>query len=393
MMLRRLFPLFRQSKSRFSTKGQRVVISEFGNDPIDALENYYRVEEFEAPDPASLGPDDVLIKIKACAVSWVDMLMTSGQYQHQPKPPYTPGLEYSGLILHSGDGAKQKYGLDVGKEVFVDCITTGPRTSGKYRGNGGMSSYSIAPAWSCHEKPANFSFEEAANYLGNYETAYHVVCHCAQAKPGETILIHGSTGGTGLAAVQIAKILGLKIIATGGSDDKLEIVKANGADHVLNIRDDNVENKLGITKFRDQVRALTNGKGVDIVYDAVGGPTSIETLRCVNFGAKFCIVGWTSTPFVAKGKGQRGAPNANMLPTNLMMMKGLTVMGCPMIIHTQHDPSIRKPRLEAIKNWASSGQIKPFVSHTFPLDQAKEALLARWNRKVTGGCAVIPPQD
>ena len=123
-----------------------------------------------------------------------------------------------------------------------------------------MSSYSIAPAWSCHEKPANFSFEEAANYLGNYETAYHVVCHCAQAKPGETILIHGSTGGTGLAAVQIAKILGLNIIATGGSDDKLEIVKANGADHVLNIRDDNVENKLGITKFRDQVRALTNGK-------------------------------------------------------------------------------------------------------------------------------------
>ena len=123
-----------------------------------------------------------------------------------------------------------------------------------------MSSYSIAPAWSCHEKPANFSFEEAANYLGNYETAYHVVCHCAQAKPGETILIHGSTGGTGLAAVQIAKILGLKIIATGGSDDKLEIVKANGADHVLNIRDDSVENKLGITKFRDQVRALTNGK-------------------------------------------------------------------------------------------------------------------------------------
>ena len=189
------------------------------------------------------------------------MLMTSGQYQHQPKPPYTPGLEYSGVILHAGDEAKKNYGLEKGKEIFVDCITTGPRTSGNYRHYGGFSSFSVAPAWSCHEKPANFSFEESANYLGNYETAYHVVVHCAQAKAGETILIHGSTGGTGLAAVQIAKILGLNIIATGGSDEKLEIVKANGANHVLNIRDDSAENKLGITKFRDQVRALTkNGK-------------------------------------------------------------------------------------------------------------------------------------
>ena len=101
MLCRRgLFSLLRTTSTRrFSTKGQRVVITEFGNDPIEALENYYRVEEFECPDPGSLGPNDVLIKIKACAVSWVDMLMTSGQYQHQPKPPYTPGLEYSFLLL------------------------------------------------------------------------------------------------------------------------------------------------------------------------------------------------------------------------------------------------------------------------------------------------------
>lgn len=351
------------------------------------------MEEFECPDPGSLGPNDVLIKIKACAVSWVDMLMTSGQYQHQPKPPYTPGLEYSGIILHCGDEAQKKYGLENGKEVFVDCVTTGPRTSGNYRQYGGFSSFTVAPGWSVHEKPANFTFAESANYLGAYETAYHVVCHCAQAKAGESILIHGSTGSTGFAAVQIAKILGLNIIATGGSDEKLQIVKDNGADHVINIRDDSPDNKLGITKFRDQVRALTkNGKGVDIVYDAVGGATSIETLRCVNFGARFCIVGWTSTPFVAKGKGQRGAPNANMLPTNLIMMKGLNVLGCPMIIHTQHDPSIRQPRVEAIKKWADLGLIKPHVSHIFPLDQTKEALLARWNREVTMGCAVIPPE-
>ena len=144
-----------------------------------------------------------------------------------------------------------------GKEVFVDCITTGPRTSGNYRQYGGFSSFTVAPGWSVHEKPTNFTFAEASNYLGAYETAYHVVCHCAQAKAGETILIHGSTGSTGFAAVQIAKILGLNIIATGGSDEKLQTVKDNGADHVINIRDDSPDNKLGITKFRDQVRALT----------------------------------------------------------------------------------------------------------------------------------------
>ena len=316
MLSRKLVQGLSSIRSISSKAPQRVVITEFGNDPVEALENYYKVENYDPPTEKDLGSNDVLIKIRSCGVSWVDMLMTSGQYQHLAKPPYTPGLEYAGIVQSCGQEAKEKHGIEVGKEVFVDCITTGPRTSGNYGKFGGFCSYSIAPSEAIHTKPDHFSFEQASNFLGNYETAYHVVVHCAKAKPGETILIHGATGATGLAAVQIAKILGLNVIATGGSDDKLKTVQEHGADHVINIRN--------LPKFRDEVKSKTkNGKGVEIVYDPIGGPTSIESFKCVKFGARFCIVGWTSTPFVAKGKGQRGAPNANMLPTNLMMMKGV----------------------------------------------------------------------
>jgi len=142
---------------------------------------------------------------------------------------------------------------------------------------------------------------------------------------GETVLIHGASGATGLAAVHIAKLLGATVIATGRFNDKLTIVKEQGADYVINCKP--IEGERGVRKFRDEVKALTDGRGVNVVYDGVGGDISLESMRCVSFGARFLIVGWASTPFVAKGKGQRGAPNANMLPTNLIMIKGLKVLG------------------------------------------------------------------
>ena len=127
-----------------------------------------------------------------------------------------------------------------------------------------------------------------------------------------------------------------------------------------------------------------------MVYDGVGGDISIESLRCVKFGARFLIVGWAATPFVAKGKGERGAPNANLLPTNLMMMKGLDVLGCPTIISTVMDPSLRAPRLEKVLAWAETGQIQPHVSHVFPLADFQEAMRAKWRGDVIGGCVLHP---
>jgi NADPH2:quinone reductase len=175
-------------------------------------------------------------------------------------------------------------------------------------------------------------------------------------------------------------------IASSGVSAKLAVVKEQGADHVINCKADGG----GIRAFRDEVKALTGGKGVDVVYDGVGGDISLESMRCVRFGARFLIVGWAATPFVAKGKGERGAPNANVLPTNLIMMKGLDVLGCPTVISTVMNPASRAPRLERVWSWAESGKIQPYVSHVFPLSEFKEAMRAKWTGEVIGGCVVHP---
>jgi NADPH2:quinone reductase len=145
-----------------------------------------------------------------------------------------------------------------------------------------------------------------------------------------------------------------------------------------------------VRRFREEVKALTGGAGVDVVYDGVGGDVSLESLRAVKFGARFLVVGWASTPAVARGKGLRGAPRANMLPTNLMMMKGLTVMGSPMVLSTLADPSIREPRLAAIMRWVEAGQLRPHISHRFPLAEFRAALTAKWRSEVIGACVLNP---
>jgi len=143
-------------------------------------------------------------------------------------------------------------------------------------------------------------------------------------------------------------------------------------------------------RFREDVKALTGGRGVDVVWDAVGGAVSLESLRCVRFGARFLIVGWASTPLVAKGRGGRGAPRANQLPTNLMMMKGLDVLGCPAVISTAHDPSLRPERLDWIMERVADGRLTPHVGEVFEMDDWKEAMEAKWRSRFVGGCVLRP---
>jgi len=365
------------------TSAQRVVVSEFGENPVEAIDTLTRLEAQERPDPSQLNPGDAIIAIRSASVGWVDLLMTSGQYQHMPKPPYTPGLEYSGVVDWAGADVTH---VAVGDAVMVDPFQVGPRSYGEYQASGGFAHYSIVPGSALIAKPDSFSFDQAANFYGNYETAYHCLFARGRLKAGESVLIHGASGSTGLAAVHLAKIAGATVIATGRTQSKLDVVKAQGADHVINTKGEDGN----MRKFREDVKALTDGKGVDVVYDGVGGEISVESMRCVKFGARFLIVGWAATPFVAKGKGQRGAPNANMLPTNLMMMKGLDVLGSPTVISTKMDPSIRKERLGQLMTWVADGSIKPYVSHTFPLSDYKEAMHLKWNSKVVGGCVLHP---
>lgn len=378
------------TKSLTLPAGQRVRISEFAENPLEGVERNLHIETQVAPDPDTLASNDVIIEVKSAAVGWVDLLMLSGQYQHMPPLPYTPGLEYSGVVVWVGAEVNPE-AVKVGDRVFVDGFVAGPRSPGNYQQYGGFASYAVAPITAIRSIPEGFSFDQACNLLGSYETAYHCLIACGQLKPGETVLIHGASGATGLAAVHIAKIIGATVIATGRSNEKLKVVKAQGADHVINCKA--AEGEQGVRRFRDEVKALTDGRGVDVVYDGVGGDISIESMRCVTFGARFLIVGWASTPFVAKGKGQRGAPNANMLPTNLIMMKGLKVLGCPTVISTQHDASIRDERLQQIMAWVEAGQLTPHISHAFPLEKIKEALVAKWTGEVIGGCVVHPSSN
>ena len=203
-----------------ASEGRRVVVTAFGEQPLEAPMS---IEPMAMPVPAA---GEVVIAVKSASVGWVDVLMTSGQYQHVPEPPYTPGLEYAGVVV-AGDG------FAVGEPVLVDPFLAGPRSHGAYRGSGGFASYALVPAAAVLRIPGALTMDQACNLLGNYETAYHCLVARGRVQPGEIVLIHGASGATGLAAVHIAKLLGATVIATGRTSEKLAIVQREGAEHVV----------------------------------------------------------------------------------------------------------------------------------------------------------------
>lgn len=365
-------------------EGRRVVVDAFGETPPEAVATLTRLEAQPPPDPATLGPRDVVVRVRSASVGWVDLLMTSGQYQHMPQPPYTPGLEYAGEVLWLGDAAATESALRPGHPVLVDGLLAGPRSHGAHQRWGGFATYAVAPVEAVHRVPGRLTFDQACNLLGNYETAWHCLVYRGRVQPAETVLILGASGATGLAAVHVARLCGATVIAAGRSPEKLVRVAAEGATHVV------VSGGASGPSLRDQVKALTGGRGVDVVYDGVGGALSVEAMRCLRFGGRHLIVGWASTPFVARGQGQRGAPNANVLPTNIVMMKGLDVLGCPAVISTVENPALRPPRLAQVLAWAAAGEVVPVVSHAHPLEGFREAMLEKWDGAAVGGIVLHP---
>ncbi|MGZ3406917.1 MAG: zinc-binding dehydrogenase, partial [Polyangia bacterium] len=250
--------------------GSRVVVARFAESPPEAIETVLSLEPMAPPDPSRLAARDVIVEVRSAAVGWVDLLMTSGQYQHMPKPPYTPGLECAGVVAWVGPEARGR--IAVGDAVIVDGLLAGPRSLGAYQAWGGFASYVVAPVEAAIKIPGGLSFDQAAALLGSYETAYHCLVTRGRLRAGETVLIHGASGATGLAAVQVAKLLGATVIATGRSPAKLAVVAMQGADHVLD----------SSGSFRDEVKRLTSGRGVDVVYDAVGKDTFEQSLACLR---------------------------------------------------------------------------------------------------------------
>lgn len=370
--------------------GVCALLTKYGENQADAIENCIEVQPQLPPLFSELVDGDIVVAVEAAEVVWTDSVMATGQYQHQAKTPYSPGMTYAGTVAWATDRARAA-GVDVGSKVAI-AGNAGPRSLGRYQKWGGCANYAVAPVSAARPVPEHWSMEQSACFAYGYDTVHYCLVECGKLQKGESILIHGAGGGVGIPAVRMAKMMGATVIATSRSASKVEFLKSIGADHVVVITDD----KGAMRKFRSDVKDLVGGKGVDVVYDGVGGDAvTVESMHCIRFGGRLLIVGWAATPNVAAGGGKgrgSGAPNPNRIPTNLIMMKGLQVIGCPAMISTTFDKSLIPRRLKDVGEWTTSGKLPPpVIASTHPLADVKKALIARVESGGEVGSTIVCP--
>jgi NADPH2:quinone reductase len=309
------------------------------------------VDVRDVPKPTPK-PGEVLIKVAATSVNFPDILLTQGKYQLKLEPPFTPGMDISGIVEAIGDD--------------IDGFKVGEAVCGGAR-FGGFAEYAIVSAAGLQKKPDNLSFEEAASYSAAYLTAYVSLVRRGNLKAGETLLVHGASGGVGMAAVDVGKLLGATVIATGGSDEKLAKVKAYGADHVLNTANG----------FRQQVKDLTDGRGADVIYDPVGGDVFDESVRCIAFDGRLLVIGFTSGRIAT-------------VSTNMPLIKGFSIIGVRAGEYGRQFPERGAENVAQIWDWARQGKTRPAVHAALPLDRALDGFRMLQNREVVGKAVICP---
>ena len=311
------------------------------------------LDDLDLPDPA---PGEVQVRLKACAVNFPDILMIQGKYQHKPPLPFSPGGEAAGDVAAVGEGVTSV------KEG--DAVCFGSRV-------GGFAEAVNVPASAVKPIPGNMNYEKAASYGTAYMTAYVALKVRGDLKAGEWLLVHGATGGVGMAAVDLGKHFGARVIGTGGRDDKLIVVKSRGADAVINYT--MPDGSLG--GFRDKVKAVAGAGGADVIYDPVGGDVFDESMRCINWRGRILTIGFTSGRW----------PTA---PVNLILIKSISVIGVRAGEIGRRDPVLGRQNQAALWELAQSGAIDPYVCAGFPLEHAVEAMQMLQNREVVGKCVV-----
>ncbi len=305
-------------------------------------------------DPPAEG--EVQVAIKACAVNFTDILKIQGKYQRKPPLPFAPGSEAAGDVVAIGRGVND---VAVGDKVILGG------DHGGFAEARNISAHNVTPM------PKAMTYATAASFSTAYLTAWVALTCRGHLKPGENLLVHGATGGVGLAAVDLGKYLGATVIATGGRDDKLKIVKERGADHVINYTMSNGE----IGGFRNKVKALTDGRGADVIYDPVGGGAFDESMRCINVDGRLLTLGFTS------GRWPQAA-------VNLILIKQLQVIGVRAGEYGRVYPEKGIENTRAIYELADSGKIQPYVCRTFPLEEAVSAMQLLESRNVVGKCVI-----
>ncbi len=305
----------------------------------------------DLPDPPPPGAGEIQVRIAARGVQYVDVLMLAGKYQFRPEPPFVPGSEAAGVVCAVGPG--------------VADFMVGDRVMSRHT-LGACAELGNAQAALCDKVPDGLSLEQAGVFRSAYATAYHALLQRGRLAAGEWVLVHGAAGGIGMAAIQVARLFGAKVIATASTDAKRAACLEEGADHAIDYRGG----------FVEQVKALTGGAGVDIVYDPIGDKVGDESMRCLAWGGRWLILGFLG-----------GGPTA--IRSNYLLIKGIDAIGVRLGGLNESNPQLAIANMKVLTDLAGQGKLRPRISHRFPLDQTAQALQAVIERTVIGKAVVV----
>jgi len=304
----------------------------------------------EVPAPQA-GPGQVVIATRACGVNFLDGLIVQGKYQSKPPLPFSPGAEVAGVIKAVGPGV----GLAIGMRVLAMV------------GHGGFAEEVVTEASNVMPLPPQMDFTTAACFPIVYATSHHALIERAHLQSGETLLVLGAAGGVGLTAVEIGKILGARVIAAASSEDKLALCREHGADACIN---------YASSDLRARVKELTAGKGVDVIYDPVGGAYAEPAVRSLAFLGRYLVIGFASGEIPK-------------IPLNLLLLKQASLVGVFWGAYAKARPAENARGFAELFDWYAQGRLHPHVSATFPLERFSEALQMVMNRRAQGKVALL----
>lgn len=310
-------------------------------------------KELPTPQP---GRGEVLIRIEAASLNFPDLLIVQNKYQMKPALPFVPGSEYAGVVEAVGEGVTH---LKTGQRVA--CLS----------GTGGFGTHTVAPAALCMPLPAGFPAVDAAAFMMIYATSHHALVDRAQLKVGETVLVLGAAGGVGTAAIQIAKAKGARVIAAASTDEKCALCRSIGADATINYTTHALPNA-----FRDAVKAATDGKGPDVIYDPVGGDFAEPAFRSIAWRGRYLVVGFASGPIPS-------------LPLNLTLLKGASIVGVFWGDFSRREPQANAAMMAELAGWYAQGKVKPVIDRTMPMAELKAAYAHMGSRGVMGKLVMV----